>query len=1003
VDAEWLNELAEAILDGTPAADSGAVDAEVSDSRRAAIRQAHIVARIADLHRTLPADDADVRPEGRTVPVTSWGRLTIVEEIGRGAFGAVYRAKDPRLDREVALKLLRRDAGTDDERVAASVVEEGRLLARVHHPNVVTIYDADRIAGRVGLTMELVRGWTLEQELRQRGPFPANDVIAAGIEISRALAAVHDAGLLHRDIKTQNVMRHRARSDSGTNTGRLVLMDFGAGRELLDEPDSVDLTGTPLYLAPEVFAGQPASVASDIYSVGVLLYHLATRSFPVVGRSLRELRALHARGHRRSLGDQRPDFPAVLVRIIERAIDPDPACRYRRAADLEAALVAVAAPHVDRARRTAVAALIVGAFAIAAGGFALWRPARETSAAGLRFQARDSVLITRFDNRTGEPIFDGAVEYALERELTDSDIVGLVPRERVDDALRLMKRAVDTVIDRTIGREVCLRDGHVKALLAGRIEKFGTTYVLTAELVDPSDDRVAVTLNEEAAGQQAILAALHRQASRVRLALGEQRARLKGADPNIEPAATTSLRAFQLYNQSYQLGRRGNWASALELARQVVAEDPQFGAGWIWLAWAVGNASPLGPSAYAYDDPRLREIRPQYRPYLERALALAETSPEWEQAWIKASYYTLLGDDGRAVPFYQALLTLRPDHFYAANNLEVAARRLNRVDLVVSAAQLLSDQRPNDFIANAEAATRTIEQTRSEQAARPYVDRMQTALQRLGNQVRPQSYLDFMPAYAAWHEGDVKRSLDIIDHIAARAESRPTNEVRLGLGPGLVFWYLTLGRASAAARIADRLDGEAIPGRQYAGYRALVSEVIDDRAQLRLQLERTDSQELAPMYVRAGLPELARREMRRPPANPVLQAMMDLARGELSLVDHHPAEAIPLLEAGLRALRFIDNREYDRGCESLATALTSISRQSDAIAALEGCVRNRVRSSNPVQTYRFDWMRTSLRLADEYRAAGRIVDAAPIEQELTRLLAYADSDFPLLLELRSRR
>jgi hypothetical protein len=243
----------------------------------------------------------------------------------------------------------------------------------------------------------------------------------------------------------------------------------------------------------------------------------------------------------------------------------------------------------------------------------------------------------------------------------------------------------------------------------------------------------------------------------------------------------------------------------------------------------------------------------------------------------------------------------------------------------------------------------------------------------------------------------------MIDRLAADAEGRPPNDNRfVGLGPGLVFWYLTLGRATAAARIADRLDSEALAGRRYAVWSLIVSDVAGDRAQLRRRLERLDSPQLTPVYVRAGLLDWADREIRRAPALPMLQALADLARGNLYLLQQRPAEAIPPLEAGLRTLQYIDNREYDRGCESLATALTSIGRRPDAIAALEGCVRNRVRSSNPVQTYRFDWMRTSLRLADEYRAAGRVVDAIPIEQRLSQFLAYADADFPLLQQLRNR-
>ena len=219
----------------------------------------------------------DAIPEGAT-----WGSLRVLERVGQGAFGDVYRAWDSRLDREVALKLIRRLESLDS--IASHVIDEGRLLARVRHPNVVTVYGADRIDGRVGLWMEFVRGRTLEAVLREQGPFGAEEATLIGLDLCRALSAVHGAGLIHRDVKAQNVMREAG--------GRIVLMDFGTGRDdLSDRP--ADVAGTPLYVAPEVLGGAPATAESDIYSVGVLLFHLVTGSYPVKGRTAADLREAH--------------------------------------------------------------------------------------------------------------------------------------------------------------------------------------------------------------------------------------------------------------------------------------------------------------------------------------------------------------------------------------------------------------------------------------------------------------------------------------------------------------------------------------------------------------------------------------------------------------------------------------------------------------------------------------------------------------------------------------
>ena len=169
----------------------------------------------------------------------------------------------------------------DEAAPATSIIEEGRLLARVRHPNVVTIYGAERIENRIGLWMEFVKGRTLEQILEQDTVLSESETVAIGLELCRAVSAVHGAGLLHRDIKAHNVMR--------SEDGRIALMDFGTGRKL-DDDASLDLAGTPLYLAPEVLQGQPATVRSDLYSLGVVLYHLVTGSYPVRGRTVREIR-----------------------------------------------------------------------------------------------------------------------------------------------------------------------------------------------------------------------------------------------------------------------------------------------------------------------------------------------------------------------------------------------------------------------------------------------------------------------------------------------------------------------------------------------------------------------------------------------------------------------------------------------------------------------------------------------------------------------------------------
>ncbi len=331
-------DLAEAVLDGRPL-DWALEASTANESQRALIAQFQAVAGIASFglsatpHRSVgdPSAPVDATPE----PLT-WGPLTIFGRIGRGSFGDVYRARDPKLDRPVALKLLRhRDHRGDVDESAA--IDEGRLMARVRHPNVVTVYGAERIEGRVGLWMQLVEGRTLEEELAERGPLPEGEVARIGLDLCGALAAIHRAGLLHRDLKAQNVLRDA--------DGQVLVTDFGAGLALADIADGeTNLAGTPLYLAPEALMGEPATARSDIYSLGVLLYHLATASYPVTGRTVAEIREAQRERRRSGLRTARPDLTDRFAQIVDRALEFDPDQRFESAGAMEGELAGLLAP-----------------------------------------------------------------------------------------------------------------------------------------------------------------------------------------------------------------------------------------------------------------------------------------------------------------------------------------------------------------------------------------------------------------------------------------------------------------------------------------------------------------------------------------------------------------------------------------------------------------------------------------------------------------------------------
>ncbi|MBZ5555949.1 MAG: protein kinase [Acidobacteriia bacterium] len=446
-----LRNVAEAVADGH-AVDWAAIESTpMSADDRSLIAELKLLERLHRVHRAAgasptprspgqspasPVSDPEAGTHAEGVGDTGestatiagprlWSHLDIREVLGAGGFGVVYRAWDPQLATEVALKVLTRDTGA-----GATVIQEARLLARVRHPNIVSIYGADRWNGQVGLWMEFVRGRTLKQIVEQRGAFGAREAALVGLDLTRALAAVHGAGLVHRDVKPHNVMR-----DEG---GRIILMDFGAGIEVdaLSAGPQRKYVGTPLYMAPELFHDHRPSPQTDLYSLGILLYHLVSRAYPLDAVSPADVEAQLARSERRRLRDVRPDLPTEFVRIVERAIDPEPARRYASAGEMEADLAqfvvqderALAAPRADEAappRRPRRAAFLTATVAVALAAVvtgAVWRLWRQPSPAPPA-PVVHSLVVLPLRNASGDQAQDYFVDGMT--ELLTADLSGV--------------------------------------------------------------------------------------------------------------------------------------------------------------------------------------------------------------------------------------------------------------------------------------------------------------------------------------------------------------------------------------------------------------------------------------------------------------------------------------------------------------------------------------------------------------------------------------------------
>jgi len=364
IDDDRLLDVAATISYGD-AVDWSAVDtADREPATSRVLRELQVVERIAAFHRTGNA-------------IGMWGHLTLLEKIDEGAYGCVYRAHDPKLQADVALKLL--NLPEDRAADASRALKEARLLAKVRHPNVVCVHGVDVFDGRAGIWMEFVEGQTLAALLKLRGPLGPREAALIGLDLCQALAAVHRAHLIHGDVKARNVMREAG--------GRTVLMDFGTGKDLAVQPApaarGIDLAGTPLYIAPEVFRGAPRSTLTDIYSLGVLLFHLVTGEYPAAGRTQADIEESHASGTRKRLRDLRPDAPAAFVQAVERAVAPDPRDRFQTAGELEAALTRFVADTNEKpspvwpAWVMGIAALVL-AVGVAVGAY--WWTHRNTDA-----------------------------------------------------------------------------------------------------------------------------------------------------------------------------------------------------------------------------------------------------------------------------------------------------------------------------------------------------------------------------------------------------------------------------------------------------------------------------------------------------------------------------------------------------------------------------------------------------------------------------------------------
>ena len=574
------------------------------------------------------------------------GHFRLLEEIGSGGMGVVYRAHDERLDRYVAVKVLPTGA-LSDEAARRQFRQEAQALARLNHPNIATIYDFDCQEDTDFLAMELLTGQTLADKLLA-GALPQSTVIQFGMQIAGGLATAHEQGILHRDLKPGNL--------GLTTDGRLKLLDFGLAKLLQPGPNDATQTatgagwvkGTIPYMAPEQLRGQKTDARADIYAAGAVLYEMATgkRPHPEEGALLIDA-ILHRSPQPPSTHNRR--IAPALEAVIMKAMDFDPRLRYQSARELlvdlerlQTAAIPVAALQASRrrARKRAfwAGAALAGLLLILGAGLKMRR-------LQLRPQApapRPLILVGDFENRTGEPVFDNTLSEMFSSTLQQSSYLAVFPPSRLADVLRRMGRPPRERINEDIGREICQREG-LQGVLLGSITRLGNTYVLMARVEAPSGADV-VTAEKSAARADDIPAQVDAIAERLRRTLGESLESLKENSVPLARVTSPSLDAIRYYTLGKQSLYSADLQESIVMFNKALQLDPKFAMAHEYLGITYEH---------------LEDVDNEEKQLQEAAL-LSDRVSEPERVRILGTYNRVIMDYQKECGYYQLLSQLQP-------------------------------------------------------------------------------------------------------------------------------------------------------------------------------------------------------------------------------------------------------------------------------------------------------------------------------------------------------